>query len=630
MTALDLQSEEYQPTGSMAGRGVRRQLGRPEMDPLALLVREAGQNSWDARVPDRDTIRFGVDLRTVGSQEREILQDRVFADHPPNLPFELLDDGHLAAITIYDRGTSGLGGPTRADEPSGQDGPARDFVDFLRNVGHPPDKERGGGTYGYGKAVFYTLSQVRSICVHTRTVAGERRFMAAALGDQFSEDSRGSGAGMFTGRHWWGEKQNDGIVDPVSGPEADELARQIGMPGFPDRYETGTSITVVAPELGETSAGEPRTLRDAALFIREVLLWYLWPKMIDTSTCRMDCEIYLNDERLPLPDPGSYRPLSSFVEAMRAVKSYSEEGEQSTGRIQLREIEHGNYRHRLGIAGVVISPQSQREALTGTDAPVFTPVGESTHHIALMRSPELVVRYLPGPELPQDLLEYAGVFRADDDRDRSFAESEPPAHDDWVPESVEDRAKASNVRVALRKIREFAERVVEPHTDNLEGEKTAPLGEFARSLGSLLPTSSSGGGEEQTGNSGNSGGGGRQNGPGRKTSRVERVQEPEYDLDEDRRVVRFFFEVQHPEDATGSRVMASPLIALDDGSRVEDDPPDGTMTPEVVRWIDPEGNPREGTETIKIPNRPGTWSIVLTIPEDVSVGVELSANPIME
>ena len=117
----------------------------------------------------------------------------VFAEVPERLPLgpvlrgeRLASDdedhpGGLRLLAISDRGTIGLGGPTRADVASGP-GVPRDFVDFLRNVGLPPDKPMTGGTYGYGKAAAYIASRARTIVVHTRWPSPdglESRFMGA-------------------------------------------------------------------------------------------------------------------------------------------------------------------------------------------------------------------------------------------------------------------------------------------------------------------------------------------------------------------------------------------------------------------------------------------------------------------
>ncbi|MGA4814638.1 hypothetical protein ACPA9J_01190 [Pseudomonas aeruginosa] len=50
LTPLALQSEPFSPTGGAAAEGVSNQLGCPRADRFTLLIREAIQNSWDARL----------------------------------------------------------------------------------------------------------------------------------------------------------------------------------------------------------------------------------------------------------------------------------------------------------------------------------------------------------------------------------------------------------------------------------------------------------------------------------------------------------------------------------------------------------------------------------------------------
>lgn len=114
------------------------------------------------------------------------------------------------------------------------------------------------------------------------------------------------------------------------------------------------------------------------------------------------------------------------------------------------------------------------------------------------------------------------------------------------------------------------------------------------------------------------------------TSRVRRDRPPEYGTIDGQPVVRFFFKISHAESAGASRVEASPLVALDDGNTVERDPPGGSAEPEVVHWEGPDGQTVEGDRSVEIPDDGGTWSVVLTIPEEVSVGVDLTAEPVVD
>ena len=69
-------------------------------------------------------------------------------------------------------------------------------------------------------------------------------------------------------------------------------------------------------------------------------------------------------------------------------------------------------------------------------------------HVALMRPSELVVRYLEVSGARSDGRQWAGVFICVDDAEvrNVFASSEPPAHDDWIPDRIEDKQARRIVR----------------------------------------------------------------------------------------------------------------------------------------------------------------------------------------
>ena len=57
--------------GAIKAEGIMNQLGRPTVDRLTVLVREAAQNSWDAA--DRSQsgpVNFGLDLRRLPDDSR--------------------------------------------------------------------------------------------------------------------------------------------------------------------------------------------------------------------------------------------------------------------------------------------------------------------------------------------------------------------------------------------------------------------------------------------------------------------------------------------------------------------------------------------------------------------------------
>lgn len=136
-------SQPMRPEGDNTGSGIKNQLGRPtRLGEFEVLVREAVQNSWDAREKDSE-IQFRVELKQLG--EYASVWSKLLSDS--NLPEEQASVlNHLnpetPLIIVSDRGTSGLGGPLRSDRVNDSDETA-DFVQFMRNVGEPRDSELG-------------------------------------------------------------------------------------------------------------------------------------------------------------------------------------------------------------------------------------------------------------------------------------------------------------------------------------------------------------------------------------------------------------------------------------------------------------------------------------------------------
>jgi hypothetical protein len=152
MTQPRWYSQPFPPAGSISAEGIKRTLGKPPMPWPAILVRESAQNSWDARLGDQP-VRFSLNLAVVPPQKANAWRSLLLEGAPRSDQFSLRRilrgrEWHstmIRTLTVSDRGTKGLGGPTRADVARGDE--PRDWVSFVLNVGDPPDTKRGGGTY---------------------------------------------------------------------------------------------------------------------------------------------------------------------------------------------------------------------------------------------------------------------------------------------------------------------------------------------------------------------------------------------------------------------------------------------------------------------------------------------------
>ncbi|MDX1883238.1 hypothetical protein [Mycolicibacterium sp. 120270] len=598
-----------------------------------------------------NAIRIEIGRRVLNPQQIRTLREFILVDPPPGLRLgEALADS-VQTLYIADFGTHGLGGPTRADD----DGEPRDFVDFLRNIGQPPDKEFGGGSFGYGKAAFYIASRAQTIVVDTLCDTGsgelERRLLACGLGNTFDLDGR-----PYTGRHWWGRISN-GIPEPLLGDEAAWVARQLGLPEREGPDSMGTTVVVVAPAVTvQSSDGADATMA----FIAEALAWNFWPRMIDTpGGARRSMDFRVIDDGVPVrvPNPRSHPRLRGFVEAMDVMRREPGDEDDLVMDRPIKALRPARTLGRLTIQKGPVAPADLPERPVPQGARI---TAASVHHIALMRTPELVVRYLPGATPVIGKIGYSGVFKCALDVDDMFKAAEPPTHDDWIYRFVHEPRWRSFVKIALERI--------QTHCRSAAGYDTAlksiheadgiPLGEFADALAALMPGHEGPGarrpsagprnqpkrrrrrtpgsrdidsvaGETWVDGAGSASAASQEAGDGSQVAIAENVPRPQQPPQtrpggdpspaiaaDGTPVVRYPFELR----TRGNRVRLSATVEIltNDGGQVETEAPAGYVAPSLQAWIDPAGGRHSTTEVITGPEGvDGLWSVEVELREEM-------------
>jgi hypothetical protein len=599
------------------------------MDPLVVLVRESVQNSWDAR-RRRGQVAVEIEGATLTDTQRDVLRNDVLGESPPRGLFDsapgggeeltdILDDAQLELLTITDRGTAGLGGPVRADQPA-QPGELTDFVDLVFNVGQPPDKEMGGGTYGFGKTISYLVSRCRTVIIHTSTEhAGrvQQRLIVQALGHQFSHAGRN-----YTGRHWWGDRSEHGI-EPAVGDRAADIAGRLGIPAF-EADECGTTIAVIAPDFGGRSS------QDAMRFIAEALAWNFWPKMTGQSgrAASMNFSVRHEGRTVPIPAPETTLPLQGFVQALQAVRD-CETGlkkPEDFPTMHIFEVWCKKPQCMLGwlaMHAVPAIPQpAQGVKQQDEDGPVRSPqaFAGTAHHIALMRRAELVVRYLPGPALSSPALEWCGVFRAAEETDRAFAAAEPPTHDDWRPALVGDRKGRTYVNVALRELRNMADRAfTTPPTHRESSNTSASAAVVAEALGGIVAPAGGAGASQPS----------RQQSErqGTKRLRTPKVgvsrQWLDTHTDPDSLTLRVEFTVEPAVETDSTKIRAIASAASAEGVSTESEPPAEAAIP-VVEGFRRNGTLLPGAEVDISADDRDPWIVEVRQPRGVATVVDLN------
>ncbi|MBK7623947.1 MAG: hypothetical protein IPJ14_15110 [Kineosporiaceae bacterium] len=470
-------SQPFRPDGNITAEGLRNQLGRPALSMPTVLVRESAQNSWDART-SRPVIDFAITLGTMGPGQMSTWRGLLSQGMPVSGPEvfllrRVLQQSSLRYLAISDRGTKGLGGPTRSDRPA--PGGLRDWLSFVLNSGEARDTDGGGGTYGYGKGVFFLASQVGTVIIYTRIVEDDvlrTRLIGSALCSSFTARDV-----PYTGRHWWGLPQGD-HCEPLRDGAADQVARALGLPLFQGQ-DTGTTVVVIEPNLLDPSVPEEEAVQlpaaEAGTFLADAMAWNLWPLALADRAQRMHQSVVVDDTPVPIPNEQTDPALAHLAAAYRQMTSAT--GEPVRCLRPRRQL--GRFGHEQTM-GVRITSKAAADLGLVEDLAV----GEAPHHVCIMRTPELVVRYIPGRPKPHPELGYLGVLRVEDDLDAVFAKSEPPTHDAWIDSQLHG-AEATYVRVTHRRIKEHCENIAGVRRLNPIADHR-PVSDVARRLGHLL------------------------------------------------------------------------------------------------------------------------------------------------
>lgn len=456
MIKLDWFPKEFR-AGDADGKINESLMGKPELSPLEILIRETAQNSWDARLPE-STPEFTISLRTLDAQILDL--KNLLPINAEDTEFsQLLATDSLEVIEISDRGTTGLDGPVDMS-PISDENVSKNFEDLIYKVGVPRHDGKGGGTYGFGKTATYSFSQIGTVIFWTRcfneTGELEDRFIVSAFRPQYSDGKK-----QYTGRHWWGNQKGEHIY-PLQG----ESAQQLGELLFESRFEadqTGTSLLILAPKLDSlddipatdnedsqddlTEALAAEVSVESAVshrhqqfvyLARQAMREHLWPKLVanpHSGAYPMQISLKVLGTPVEIVDsPDRFLQLwGSALNHVRNAEQYVDQLPMMNELLSSTQVTAiTRYSETIGYLGITQWVKAEEDDNPDILNPsrAFRPrVG----HIALMREQaELVVNMVDWFELPEnDLTNWVAVYRSVAEYDALYAESEPPAHDSW-------------------------------------------------------------------------------------------------------------------------------------------------------------------------------------------------------
>lgn len=489
--------------GDMDGTGGDRLLGRTDLSPLEVLIRETAQNSWDART-NKGSPRYGVHLRRVDFRLRADIERLFDAGRRVSGRHRVPNASNIHILEVFDRGTSGLDGPTdlsptRVGEPC-------NFQDLILKVGVPRDDGKGGGTYGFGKTAAYAFSGQGTVVFWTRCRNQEGAFEHRLVVSAFHESYVTAGE-QFTGRHWWGAGEGD-LVAPLIGDVAQAYGERLFARHF-DGDATGTSLLILDPritapresEFDEPDLGQLRHGNASALEAqfseeaRRAIRRHLWPKLIiepGSERPPMPIELRVHDREVEIVDENA-GALGSWGAGLNAIRGHVRGNDEPVIAPSGLPVEvHNVVRNRktIGHLAVVKRMKALEPALEGDD--LDPAIGEDPlQRIALMRDQaELVVTTDDWSDhTASPIFDWAAVFKSSREWDRTFAEAEPPAHDMWVSNAGGEtglviRAMRNRVRAILRET--FT--VPDPTSIQTPDATRRGVGALARMFGMLLPS----------------------------------------------------------------------------------------------------------------------------------------------
>ncbi len=316
----------------------------------------------------------------------------------------------------------------------------------------------------------------------------------------------------------------------------------------------------------------------------------------------MQFTVEVNGRSIDIPDPSSVPHLRPFAEALRIVRS--DGGELHARKSAPRHV--GRLATELGAA----------EAPSSSVVDRARPFAGAPHHVARMRQAELVVDYLPGPEHPDPVFSYGGVFRSSPESDEHFAAAEPPTHDDWVEAGL----RGTN-RGVVQNARHFIRRALEEKFGvavSGQARGTSGLGVVAARLARLTPGISASGATRSSSRPVSAVGRRREGAP-LKNARI--LEGPALQVFGDRPFV--VMRVSIPGSASDRVWRAETSVVLDGGGR-ESASFIGARTPAVLEWRPIDGGPSVGGSAITLgPGADSEWWVYATYVEDAVVRVSI-------
>lgn len=214
-----MKMQQMDATANMgqAGSSVLRAI-QNNTDPLIdLFIRESIQNSLDAGDKEVPIPYVSVDFIV---KEFETNQLHNSLDGITDKLNDRFPNGHYKFVAVKDTNTTGLTGPLKRTEV--RDNKYGNLQKLVYHVGKPQDEPGAGGSWGYGKTLYYRISQIGLVIYYSRIKKAdgiyESRLCAVMCENEKEEsailpcDDNNNKSGIA----WWGDIDDKGNTYPIT------------------------------------------------------------------------------------------------------------------------------------------------------------------------------------------------------------------------------------------------------------------------------------------------------------------------------------------------------------------------------------------------------------------------------
>lgn len=219
---------------------------------LDLLTREIIQNSIDASIEGKNNVEISLytgkfDTYALNSNFGEIGTELYYT-----YKNEIDENKINSFIAFSDKNTTGLTGPINKIDRKRRNEKNGKFMNLVFNIGKAQSVEGSGGSFGYGKTVYYRTG-IGLVIFYTR-IFEDNKYKSRLI-MAFVEDERDGkiinkvdSENENTGVMWFGKKI-DGYIEPLT--DESEIAEILSIFRIPLYEDEETGTTVIIPYINE-------------------------------------------------------------------------------------------------------------------------------------------------------------------------------------------------------------------------------------------------------------------------------------------------------------------------------------------------------------------------------------------